>query len=296
MNPAWLMVCASFLFATMGVCVKMAATDYSTGEIVFYRSVIGMLMVWSAVRWRGGSLKTPVPQVHFWRTASGISALCMWFYSIGKLPLATAMTLNYMSSVWMALFLIGGAAMLGTARIDGRLVATVLLGFAGVALILQPTIANNQLWHGLIGLISGIVAATAFLQVAGLAKLGEPALRIVFYFSLGGVVAGAGLATLSGAWHAHTTRGAALLLAIGLLATMAQFMMTRAYGRGKPLVNASLAYLAIVFSFGYGVWWFDDRITWSALVGMVLIVGSGIAATLLRQGTPAAAVANSAET
>ena len=296
MNPAWLMVGASFLFATMGVCVKLASSDYSTGEIVFYRSLIGAVLVFGAVRCSGGTLKTPVPQMHFWRTASGISALCMWFYSIGKLPLATAMTLNYMSSVWMALFLIGGAAMLGTARIDGRLVATVLLGFGGVALILQPTIADNQLWHGLMGLISGIVAATAFLQVAGLAKVGEPALRIVFYFSLGGVVAGAGLATLTGGWHAHHARGVALLLAIGVLATTAQFMMTRAYGRGKPLVNASLAYLAIVFSFGYGVWWFDDRITLMAVFGMVLIVGSGMAATLLRQGTPAASVSNSAET
>jgi drug/metabolite transporter (DMT)-like permease len=248
MNPAWLMVGASFLFATMGVCVKMVSADYSTGEIVFYRSLIGTLLVFCTARWTGGSLKTSVPQMHFWRTASGIVALCMWFYSIGKLPLATAMTLSYMSSVWMALFLIGGAAMLGTARIDGRLIATVLVGFGGVALILQPTVADNQLWHGLIGLISGIVAATAYLQVTGLTKLGEPALRIVFYFSLGGVVAGAALATLTGGWHAHHPRGVALLLAVGLLATTAQFMMTRAYGRGKPRVNASLAYLGIVCS------------------------------------------------
>ena len=295
-NPAWLMVGASFLFATMGVCVKLASSDYSTGEIVFYRSVIGAAMVFTVVRSTGGSLKTSVPQMHLWRTVSGISALCMWFYSIGKLPLATAMTLNYMSSVWMALFLIGGATMLGTAQIDGRLIATVLLGFGGVALILRPTIADNQLWHGLIGLISGVLAATAFLQVASLAKAGEPALRIVFYFSLGGVVAGAALATFTGSWHAHQARGVGLLVAVGLLATTAQFMMTRAYGRGKPLVNASLAYLGIVFSFGYGVWLFDDRITWWAALGMLLIVGSGIAATLLRQSTPAAAVAPSAET
>ena len=296
MSAPWLIVVASFLFATMGVCVKLASAEYASGEIVFYRGVTGALMMLALTRWRGGTLRTSVAAMHFWRCLSGVTALSLGFYSIGNLPLATAMTLNYMSSVWMALFLIGGAAMLGTARIDGRLVATVLLGFGGVALILQPTIADNQLWHGLMGLISGIVAATAFLQVAGLAKLGEPALRIVFYFSLGGVVAGAGLATLTGGWHAHRPRGVALLLAVGLLATTAQFMMTRAYGRGKPLVNASLAYVALVFSFGYGVWLFDDRITWSAVAGMVLIVGSGIAATLLRQGTPATTVANSAET
>ncbi|MCK7491069.1 MAG: hypothetical protein MZW92_04330 [Comamonadaceae bacterium] len=68
---------------------------------------------------------------------------CCGSTRIGGLPLATAMTLNYMSSVWMALFLIGGAVMLGAARIDGRLVAAVLLGFAGVALVLRPTIEQR---------------------------------------------------------------------------------------------------------------------------------------------------------
>ena len=63
------------------------------------------------------------------------------------------MTLNYMSSVWMALFLVGGAVMLGGQRVDGRLIATILAGFAGVALILRPTI-EHQLWHGLVGLLS----------------------------------------------------------------------------------------------------------------------------------------------
>ena len=50
-NPAWLMVGASFLFATMGVCVKLASSDYSTGEIVFYRGLMGTAMVFAAVRW-----------------------------------------------------------------------------------------------------------------------------------------------------------------------------------------------------------------------------------------------------
>jgi hypothetical protein len=58
-----------------------------------------------------------------------VTSLVLWFYALGNLPLATAMTLNYMSSVWMALFLIGGAVALGTSRVDGRLVATVLVGF-----------------------------------------------------------------------------------------------------------------------------------------------------------------------
>ena len=135
-----MMVLASLLFATMGVCVKLASAHYATGEIVFYRGLTGVLLMWGFARWQGGTLRTSLASMHFWRSLSGVTALCLWFYAIGNLPLATAMTLNYMSSVWMALFLVGGAIMLGSQRVDGRLIATILFGFAGVGLILLATI------------------------------------------------------------------------------------------------------------------------------------------------------------
>jgi S-adenosylmethionine uptake transporter len=280
-RAAGMIVLASLLFATMGVCVKLASADYAAGEIVFYRSLVGAVVMALLTAWRGGTLATRLPSMHFWRSASGVAGLCLWFYAIGNLPLATAMTLNYMSSVWMAAFLIGGAVALGTTRIDGRMVATVLLGFAGVALVLRPTIEERQLWHGLMGLLSGMLGAMAYLQVTALGRAGEPEMRVVFYFSVGGMLAGLLTVPWTGL-HAHTPRGLALLLAVGVLATIAQLLMTRAYGIGRTLVNASLQYLGIVFSFAYGVWIFDDRLTGSAVLGMVLIIGAGLAATLLR--------------
>jgi S-adenosylmethionine uptake transporter len=285
---AWMIVLASFLFASMGVCVKLASAHYDTGEIVFYRGLTGAAMMALLARSRRGTLATRVPAMHFWRSLSGVVALCLWFYVIGKLPLATAMTLNYMSSVWMALFLIGGAVMMGQARIDGRLVGTVLLGFAGVALVLRPTIGQEQLWYGLVGLLSGMISATAYLQVTALARAGEPEYRIVFYFSVGGIGAGTLSLLWTGGLHSHTWSGAALLLAVGVLASTAQLLMTRAYGIGRTLVNASLQYLGIVFSFVYGVILFAERLTWMALAGIVLIVAAGLAATLLRGRGPAA--------
>jgi S-adenosylmethionine uptake transporter len=280
-SPSWLIVCATFLFATMGVCVKLASAQYSAGELVLYRGLTGALMMTALARWRRGSIATRVPAMHFWRSVSGVVSLVLWFYAIGNLPLATAMTLNYMSSVWMALFLLGGAIAAGGSRVDGRLVATVLVGFAGVAMILRPTIAEQQLWYGLMGLLSGVIAATAYLQVTALGRVGEPEYRIVFYFSLGGVAAGVLLVAFTGL-HSHTWSGALLLLAVGVLATMAQLMMTRAYGTGPTLVNASLQYLGIAWSFVYGVLLFDDRVTALALSGMLLIVAAGLSATLLR--------------
>jgi S-adenosylmethionine uptake transporter len=276
-----LMVVASLLFAVMGVCVKFASAQYGAGEIVFYRALVGALFIAGLSRARGTSLRTAVPAMHFWRSASGVIALTLWFYAIGGLPLATAMTLNYMSSVWMALFLIGGSVLVGAARVDGRLVAAVLAGFAGVALVLRPSVEQQQLWHGLAGLLSGMLAALAYLQVTALGRSGEPAERIVFYFSLGGLAVGAAWMAWQGA-NAHSARGLALLLAIGLLATMAQMMMTRAYRIGHTLTNASLQYLGIAFSFVFGMLLFDDPASVSALTGMALIVGAGLYSTRLR--------------
>jgi S-adenosylmethionine uptake transporter len=298
-KPTLLMMAASALFALMGVCVKLASAHYSAGEIVLYRSLIGLVLMGGVLRVRGISWRTAVPVMHFWRAATGTLGLCLWFYAIGHLPLATAMTLNYMSSVWIALFLIGGAVLAGAdergqhAGLDSRLIAAVLAGFAGVAMVLRPTVDQDQLWSGLIGLLSGMVAALAYLQVTALGRIGEPGERVVFYFSLGGCAAGLGFTGFTGGLHAHTLAGVGLLLAIGLLATMAQWLMTRAYATGATLGIAALQYLGIVYAFGLGVWLFKDPVTALALAGMALIIAAGVAATLLsgRARSAAASVA-----
>ena len=282
------MVTASLLFALMGACVKLASAQYGAGEIVLYRSLVGLVLMTVVLRWRGISWRTRVPAMHFWRSLSGATALCMWFYAIGGLPLATAMTLNYMSSVWIALFLIGGAVLLapapgGSGFIDHRLVAAVMAGFAGVALVLRPTIEQEQLWHGVVGLGSGLIAATAYLQVTALGRIGEPGERVVLYFSITGTVFGGVIALISGGLHRHTLQGAALLLAIGLLATSAQWMITRAYGTGATLGIAALQYLGIVFSFLLGMLVFGEQLTVMSAAGVVLIISAGVAATLLRE-------------
>ncbi|MNR24768.1 EamA-like transporter family protein [compost metagenome] len=85
----------------------------------------------------------------------------------------------------------------------------------------------------------------------------------------------------SGVSH-HTWHGAGLLLAIGILATLGQTSMTRAYKRGNTLLTANLQYAGIVFSSLWGILVWDDKLNWISWLGMVLIIASGIAATLTR--------------
>jgi S-adenosylmethionine uptake transporter len=279
------MVLGAFLFASMGVCIKFASSHFNNFELVFYRGLIGLVFMWVLTRARGVSLVTHVPSMHLWRSVVGVTALSTWFFAIGHLPLATAMTLNYMSSVWLATFVLGGALLLqrkGEAvRQQGPLVLTVLAGFGGVALMLRPTLANDQLFAGLVGLMSGIFSAFAYLQVSALAKVGEPETRTVFYFSVGATVVGAVGAVVTG-WSTWVWPHALWLLPIGLLAVLGQLCMTRAYSSGATLVVANLQYTGIVFAAFYSIWIFQDHLPLLGWVGMALIVASGVVATLLR--------------
>jgi S-adenosylmethionine uptake transporter len=283
MQASW-MILASLFFATMSVCIKYAAPYFDTVELVFYRGLIGMAFMASLCKVQKVSLRTPVPMMHVWRSIVGVASLSAWFYAIAHLPLATAMTLNYMSGVWVAAFLIGGTLVVGglqDANKQGPMVLTVIAGFAGVVMILRPTIEQNQLFAGVIGLLSGIGAALAYMQVAALGRVGEPESRTVFYFSIGTTVVG-GLAIVFTGSSAWTWPHALWLLPIGVLAALGQLSMTKAYSRGSTLVVANLQYSGIVFAALYGLFLFGDQIPLIGWAGMLLIVASGIAATALR--------------
>ena len=118
MQALW-MVLGALFFATMGVCVKIASAWFTSAELVFYRGLIGIVFLWLLARSRGVTLATRYPGMHAWRSLIGVISLGAWFYAIAHMPLATAMTLNYMSSVWIAAFLVGGA-LLAWMPVPGR--------------------------------------------------------------------------------------------------------------------------------------------------------------------------------
>ncbi|MEY4732227.1 MAG: hypothetical protein RLZZ464_293 [Pseudomonadota bacterium] len=284
MQASW-MILASLFFATMSVCIKFASSHFHTFELVFYRGLIGMVIMASLCRAQGVSIRTPVPLMHVWRSAIGVVSLSAWFYAIAHLPLATAMTLNYMSGVWVAAFLVGGTLVMGRlqdASRQGPVVLTVLTGFAGVIMILRPTIEQNQLFAGVIGLLSGLGAAMAYMQVAALGRMGEPESRTVFYFSIGTTLVG-GMAMLFTGASDWVWPQVLWLLPIGLLAALGQLCMTKAYTRGATMLVANLQYSGIVFAALYGLFLFGDVIPLIGWAGMVLIIASGIAATALRK-------------
>lgn len=284
MQALW-MVLGAFFFATMGVAVKYASSSFNTFELVFYRGLISVAFLALVLRSRGIGLTTHKPLMHLWRSIVGATSLTAWFYAIAYLPLATAMTLNYMSGIWVSAFIVGGALLYGKSERHGPLLGTVLLGFVGVVLTLRPSMDQNQLFAGLIGLLSGMTASLAYLQVTALARAGEPEGRTVFYFAVGTAFTGLLGILFTGftPWDQFHWQAAIWLLPIGILASLGQWCMTRAYSRGHTLVVASLQYSGIAFASFYSLLLFGDKMPLSAWLGIALIVASGVAATFLRE-------------
>lgn len=281
MQSLW-MILASFCFAAMGVCVKLASASFSAAEIVFYRAAISLVFMVVLVRFRHIPIATPHWRFQLQRSISGFVSLLCYFYAISMLPLATAVTLSYTSPLFLAIYL----ALFGKTPLRGPVAAALMLGLVGVALLLKPSFHADQLVGGMFGLATGILAGLAYYNVRELGELGEREERTVFYFTLFSAVASALWMALY-AFHPVDLHGALLLLGVGVSATIAQLAMTRAYQRGKTLVSASLAYTTVIFASLFGMVLWQERLSLSSWLAIALIVASGLIATRFSRANPA---------
>ncbi|MDP2144665.1 MAG: DMT family transporter [Gallionella sp.] len=266
------MLLAGVLFACMGVFVKLGAAHFSHVELVFYRSFFGLLLVYAILRRQQVSVATNHWRPHLWRGLSGTVALALFFYCITALPLATAITLNYTAPLFLTIL----TMLVFKDKFHLPLTIAIALGFCGVVLLLHPTLERDQLTTGLMGLISGFLAGVAYLNVKQLGMMGEPATRVVFYFSLVASICSGAWMLFFGEVHTITQQGFAILLGLGVTATLAQLAMTHAYRVGKTLVVGSMAYSTIIFASLFGMLLWDEVLTASSWLGMAFIVASGV--------------------
>lgn len=273
--PALWMIVASLLFACMGVCVKLGAAQFSTGELVFYRGFISLVMMTIVARAGRIPLTTPHWRLQLSRSVSGSLALMCYFFALGILPLATAATLSYTSPIFVAILL----ALFFAERLRVAVAIAVLTGFAGIVLLLRPTLQPGQWLGALSGLGAGMIASLAYISVRELGKAGEPEVRTVFWFSSVTSLLGAAWA-LSGDIHLPDRTGFALILGVGLFGGLAQLAMTRSYRFGKTVVSAALSYSTVIFASLFGMLLWDETLPFSAVLAIGLIIASGVVVAL----------------
>ena len=265
------MIIATFFFAFMGMFVKLGSAYFSEIELVFYRSFISLIFIILIIVNKKISLKTNFKKLHFYRSFVGFLSLLAFFYAISHLPLSTAISLNYTSPLFVALLI----TFFLNKKPSFYVCCLLLIGFFGAFLILKPTLIGNSAFAGFIGLLSGFGAGLAYLFMAQLGKANEPDTRVVFYFTLLSSIC-AGLLMLLEDTNSEIFQHWWLLLGLGVSATIAQLALTKAYRVGNTLKNAGLSYLTILFSSILGLIVFSETLDILSLVGILLIIISGI--------------------
>ena len=273
MTSSWMLV-AGFLFAAMGVFVKLGAAQFGAAELAFYRSLVTLLAAFFVIQATRGTIRSAFMGTHLIRGIVGAVSLVGYFYAITRLPLATAQTLNYTSPLFLA---IATTVVLGE-RFSLWLIVAIAMGFAGVAMLLQPNFEEGKEGAAMVGLFSGVLAAWAYLSVRTLGRLGEPDWRVVFWFGLVATAVCALWQLTTSSFHAVTWDNVWLLAGIGICGTAAQLAMTRAYRTGNTLVVGSLSYSTIVFATAFTFLFWDERLTMLEWIGMAVIVASGVLA------------------
>ncbi|WP_235087455.1 DMT family transporter [Chromobacterium sp. Beijing] len=275
LGSGW-MVVAALCFALMSMFVKLGADAFGSTELLFWRTAIGALTLGAAMAWKRQSPRTPHWRGHIKRSFVGYMSMVALFYALTRLPLSTAVTLNYTSSLFFALLCVVKLK----ERLTPRTGLALLLGFVGIVILLRPTFSSAQWLAGLIGLLSGVSAGYAVFQVRELGRMGEPSWKVVFwFFSVSSLFGGVWL-ILGPGFTAVTADNVLPLLGVGVCGMLGQLAMTRAYKDGRKYLVASFAYLTVLFSVLLGVVLWGDPLSGWSLAAMALIVGSGLMAAL----------------
>lgn len=272
------MVTSAFLFAAMGETVKVASAHLSNATVVFFRNAFGLvaLLPWLPSLGARG-LRTAAWREHLVRGLAGLAAMYCYFYAIAQIGLAEAILLNYSLPLFMPLI---ARAWLGEA-VPPRLWPALGLGFLGILLILRPGVGVFRP-AALAALLAAVLAALAQVGVRRLTRT-EPTTRIVFYFSLiSAVVSGVPLVKL---WTPPPPGLWLVLVALGVLATLAQLLLTRAYAQAPAAQVGPFIYSSVVFA-GLLDWWLWGRLPDALFVaGAALVSAAGILA-LRSTGAP----------
>ncbi len=258
-------VAAAMAFSLTGVCIKAASIGVSNEMIVFVRSLVSLLVFtpW-VLHGRGALIRTQRLGGHLIRAGFGVAAMYCFFYAIAHLPLASAMLLTYSTPLYVPFI----AWLWIRERPPFIVLPAAMVGLVGIGFIVKPS-ASFNLFAGLIGTLSGLLAACAMVTIRRISDT-EPAARIVFYF--------AALATLIAAvpmlwaWKTPDLRNAVLLIATGPFATLGQLCLTRAYALAPAARVGPFTYTSVIFS-ALLAWmlWGESLDRWAAL-GIVLVV------------------------
>src|SRR5262245_49595561 len=272
-----LTVLAFLAVAVMSAFAKAASdTGLSAGVLVFFQNAISLALILPWVLRRGGAgLKTRRPALHFLRAVAGLLSQYLLFVALKYIPLVDAVLLANAAPLFIPLI----AWLWLKQAIPAKLWASLVIGFVGVVLILQP---GGQVfsWATPLALAAGACSAVALVAVSLLDTTEPPARNLAYSFLISSLLTAPFLVS---DWTTPGLRGWFWLGGVGVTMALAQFLLILAYDQASAAALSPFNYSVVVFSglLGWLVWGQVPNAL--SLVGVVLVCAGGVLATRQRR-------------
>ncbi len=271
-SAGWLLLDMA-LVTTMQAIVKAEGETYPAVQLVFLRSLVGLVAV-SPLVWRHRRKLTDLSNIrgHLTRVAFNSAALTLNFAAFAALPLALVTAIGFTRPIML---LVMAAIMLGERVSPSRYVFTAL-GFIGVIVMVQP---NAIPWNmGLLAAFGSVFfGSLAVVQTRRLA--GENTVVLMLFYTVGLTVLTSVPAAI--AWVPIPWSDAPNIILVGVLAQLGQYCWLQAYQKQEARLLAPIGYLSILFS-GFAGWLYFGEIP-----SLALCIGAAIVVLTTALATPA---------
>jgi len=269
LQGALLILLGEALLSLMGAIIKHLSSELPTELIVFYRNLFGIFML-TPLLMRNGlhTLKTQRLGLHILRACLGLTAMYGFFYVIANLPLAEAFLVKLTTPFFLPII---GALWLAE-RITRHNLYAILIGFVGVVFILQPG-TDNFTPIALVGLGAAFLAGATKICIRKMGNT-ESSVNIVFYFAVISTILSTIPMLLAGQWpESHHWPW---ILALGLVATLGQLALTRAYRIANPGQIGPYVYSSVVYGAALGWFIWGEPLQLTTIIGSAFIIVAGV--------------------
>lgn len=272
----FLMLGCVIVFAISDSLVKWNSQFVPINQIVFFRSLIGIILVATVTTLTVGpqALLPRSFKIHLIRTILSVTSMYGFYYGFSELPLAEAMTLGFASP----LFITALSAPMLKEKVGMRRYSAVIVGFIGVIIILRPAnmLESDMLFSlGALSLLGGALCLGLLLLISRMIAEKETVQSQIMTMTASSLVISACL--LPSSWQTPPDNLTWFTLCIfGFLGASAQFMMLKAFSLAPPSMIAPLEYGSLIMGviIGYLVW--HEIPDLMVIPGAALIVGSGL--------------------
>ncbi len=257
------MLMATFFFSLMNVCVKLVS-HLPAVEVIFFRSVVSLVMSYVAIRRQKLNIWGNNPKTLVLRGTAGAGALILFFITLHNMPLATAVTVQYLSPIFTTIL----GVFIVKERVKPWQWVFFALSFAGVLVVEGVDTRVSPLYLGL-GVVSALLSGLAYNFIRKLNTQEHP-LVIVFYFPF--ITLPIALIYSAFDWVQPQGWDWAILLFVGVLTQLAQYYMTMSYQAEELSKVANLNYIGIIYALVFGFILFDETFKLGAYLGMALVL------------------------